>query len=124
MILREELKQSLDALLECAKFKDYCPNGLQVEGKPKIERLVSGVTASLALIEEVIELKADAVLVHHGLFWKNQSGVITSWMKARLAKLLAHDIIEHRANRRICLYASEPEYQCCRSDSTNGSRNF
>ncbi len=92
MILREELKQSLDALLECAKFKDYCPNGLQVEGKPKIERLVSGVTASLALIEEAIELKADAVLVHHGLFWKNQSGVITSWMKARLAKLLAHDI--------------------------------
>lgn len=92
MIDHNELRVSLDQLLECAKFKDYAPNGLQVEGKPRIERLVSGVTASMALIEQAVELKADALLVHHGLFWRNQTGVITGWMKKRLALLLKHDI--------------------------------
>jgi dinuclear metal center YbgI/SA1388 family protein len=92
MMLREDLKHSLDVLLACSQFKDYCPNGLQVEGKKKIGLILSGVTASLALIEQAIEQKADALLVHHGLFWKNQSGVVTGWMKMRLSQLLAHDI--------------------------------
>jgi len=92
MINNQALNVSLDAYLECAKFKDYGPNGLQVEGRQEIHRLVSGVTASLALIEKAIELKADALLVHHGLFWRNQSGVVTGWMKKRLAALLKHDI--------------------------------
>jgi dinuclear metal center YbgI/SA1388 family protein len=89
---RDHLKICFDTLLEPARFKDYGPNGLQVEGKTHIRRLISGVTASLALIEAAIEAKADAILVHHGLFWRGQSGVVTGWMRKRLAQLLAHDI--------------------------------
>jgi dinuclear metal center YbgI/SA1388 family protein len=89
---RLELLQAFDTLLQPARFKDYGPNGLQVEGKPEIQRIVSGVTASRALIEAAIEANADAIFVHHGLFWRGQSGVITGWMKQRLALLLAHDI--------------------------------
>lgn len=82
----------LDALLQPERFKDYGPNGLQVEGRPRIQRIVSGVTASLALIEAAVAWQADAILVHHGLFWRGQDGRVTSWMKQRLALLLAHDI--------------------------------
>ncbi len=89
---RDALVQAADALLQPARFKDYGPNGLQVEGKPQIRRLVSGVTASLALIDAAIEQGADAILVHHGLFWRGQDGRVTGWMKQRLARLLAHDI--------------------------------
>jgi len=89
---RDELLQAFDALLEPARFKDYGPNGLQVEGKPHIGRIVSGVTASRALIEAAIEAQADAIFVHHGLFWRGQDGRVTGWMKRRLALLLAHDI--------------------------------
>jgi dinuclear metal center YbgI/SA1388 family protein len=89
---RLELLQAFDTLLQPARFKDYGPNGLQVEGKPEIQRIVSGVTASRALIEAAIEAKADAIFVHHGLFWRGQSGTVTGWMKQRLALLLAHDI--------------------------------
>jgi dinuclear metal center YbgI/SA1388 family protein len=79
-------------LLEPARFKDYGPNGLQVEGKAEVQRLVCGVTASLALIDAAIEARADAILVHHGLFWRGQDGRVTGWMKQRLSRLLAHDI--------------------------------
>lgn len=89
---RTTLLQSLDDLLQPERFKDYGPNGLQVEGKPQIARLVSGVTASRALIEAAIAQNADAILVHHGLFWRGQDGRITGWMKERLRLLLAHDI--------------------------------
>lgn len=89
---RDELLQACDALLQPARFKDYGPNGLQVEGKAPIRRLVSGVTASRALIEAAIAEGADAIFVHHGLFWRGQSGTVTGWMKQRLALLLAHDI--------------------------------
>jgi dinuclear metal center YbgI/SA1388 family protein len=89
---REALLAAFDALLEPARFQDYGPNGLQVEGKPRIRRLVSGVTASLALIDAAIESGADAIVVHHGLFWRGQRGTVTGWMKARLQRLLAHDI--------------------------------
>ena len=86
------LLQAFNALLEPACFKDYGPNGLQVEGKKQVRRIVSGVTASRALIEAAIEAKADAIFVHHGLFWRGQDGCVTGWMKQRLALLLAHDI--------------------------------
>jgi dinuclear metal center YbgI/SA1388 family protein len=65
---------------------------LQVEGKPEVNRIVSGVTASRALIEAAIADGADAILVHHGLFWRGQDGRITGWMKQRLELLLAHQI--------------------------------
>ena len=89
---RQQLLQAFDALLQPARFKDYGPNGLQVEGKPEIRKIVSGVTASRALIEAAIGAGADAIFVHHGLFWRGQSGTVTGWMKQRLALLLAHDI--------------------------------
>ncbi len=89
---RPTLLATLDSLLEPARYKDYGPNGLQVEGRREIRRLISGVTASRALIEAAIAAGADAILVHHGLFWRGQSGTVTGWMKQRLALLLAHDI--------------------------------
>lgn len=89
---RDTLTAHLDQLLEVARFSDYGPNGLQVEGRETIRRLVTGVTASLALIEAAIEAEADAILVHHGLFWRGQDGRVTGWMKQRLARLLRHDI--------------------------------
>ena len=89
---RQDLLHAFDALLQPTRFKDYGPNGLQVEGKTQIRRIVSGVTASRALIEAAIAAQADAIFVHHGLFWRGQDGCVTGWMKQRLALLLAHDI--------------------------------
>lgn len=89
---RTELLQAFDDLLQPARFKDYAPNGLQVEGKTGVHRIVSGVTASLALIEAAVAARADAIFVHHGLFWRGQDGTVTGWMKQRLALLLHHDI--------------------------------
>ncbi len=89
---RNELARHLDGLLESDRFKDYGPNGLQVEGREEIRHIVCGVTASLALIDAAIAARADAILVHHGLFWRGQDGRIIGWMKQRLARLLAHDI--------------------------------
>jgi dinuclear metal center YbgI/SA1388 family protein len=89
---RQALVQAADELLQPGRFKDHGPNGLQVEGKSEVRRLISGVTASLALIEAAIEHQADAILVHHGLFWRGQDGRVVGWMKQRLSKLLAHDI--------------------------------
>jgi putative NIF3 family GTP cyclohydrolase 1 type 2 len=66
---------------------DYCPNGLQVEGKPKIRSLVSGVTASLALIDEAISRKADAIVVHHGYFFRGEDERVIGQKKLRLARL-------------------------------------
>jgi dinuclear metal center YbgI/SA1388 family protein len=89
---RGALLASLDSVLQPATFKDYGPNGLQVEGRERVGKLVSGVTASLAFIEAAVEAGADALLVHHGLFWRGQDGRVTGWMKQRLSRLLAHDI--------------------------------
>ena len=91
-VSRETLLSVLEATLQQERFKDYGPNGLQVEGKATVRKLVSGVTASRALIEAAILEDADAILVHHGLFWRGQDGRVTGWMKQRLALLLAHDI--------------------------------
>ena len=91
-ISRTELLSAFHGLLQPDHFKDYGPNGLQVEGRERIAHIVSGVTASRALIDAAIEAKADAIFVHHGLFWRGQDGTVTGWMKQRLQRLLQHDI--------------------------------
>lgn len=92
MIDRDTLHSHLQQLLEADRFRDYGPNGLQVEGKQVIRKVVTGVTASLALIEAAIEAEADAILVHHGYFWKGEDGRVTGIRRQRLATLLAHDM--------------------------------
>lgn len=89
---REELVDYLDGLLVPGKFRDYCPNGLQVEGCSEITRIVAGVTASQDLLDAAIERHADAILVHHGYFWKGEDGRVTGIRRRRLASLLANDI--------------------------------
>jgi dinuclear metal center YbgI/SA1388 family protein len=91
-VTRQALLSACTELLQPARFKDYGPNGLQVEGAEHIHHIVSGVTASRALIEAAIDAKADAIFVHHGLFWRGQDGTVTGWMKQRLQLLLAHNI--------------------------------
>jgi len=92
MASRHEVESYLNTLLDVGRFRDYGPNGLQVEGAPELHRLMSGVTASRALIEAAIADGADAILVHHGLFWRGQDGRITGWLKQRIELLLAHRI--------------------------------
>ena len=89
---REQLRVWLDELLEAARFRDYCPNGLQVEGRREVRRVVCGVSASQALLDEAVLRRADAVLVHHGWFWKGEDGRVTGHRRRRLATLLANDI--------------------------------
>ena len=89
---REELVRYLDELLASARFKDYCPNGLQVEGAADVRRIVAGVTANQALIDAAIEEGADTVLVHHGWFWRGEDSRVIGFRKARLQALLRHDI--------------------------------
>ena len=92
MIRRADLLAAFDTLLQPERFHDYGPTGLQVEGTADVRKIVSGVTASRALIEAAIAAQADTIFVHHGLFWRGQDGRVTGWMKQRLALLLAHDI--------------------------------
>ena len=92
MLDRQQLDSVLTELLQIERVRDYCPNGLQVEGKQEIRRIVTGVTASQALVDAAIGWDADAILVHHGYFWKNESPVITGMKKNRLQALLANDI--------------------------------
>lgn len=87
-----QLVQWLDNYLQAPRFKDYCPNGLQVEGTPTVQHIVTGVTASQALLEAAVERGADTVLVHHGWFWKNEDARIRGMKKKRLAFALEHDL--------------------------------
>jgi dinuclear metal center YbgI/SA1388 family protein len=89
---REELTRHLDALLDAARFEDYCPNGLQVEGRGEVRRIVAGVSASQALVDAAIARNADALLVHHGWFWRGEDRRVIGLRKARLQSLLAHDL--------------------------------
>jgi dinuclear metal center YbgI/SA1388 family protein len=86
------MQRYLDTLLDVTRFKDYCPNGLQVEGRAAIRRVVCGVTASQALLDVAVERGADAVLVHHGYFWRGEDGRITGMRRKRLGTLLANDV--------------------------------
>ena len=89
---RQELVENLDKLLACGQFRDYAPNGLQVQGSDRVARVMTGVTASQALIEKAIAWGADTLLVHHGYFWKNEPAVITGMKAQRIKALLAHNI--------------------------------
>ncbi len=87
-----QLLSELDALLQPEVFSDYCPNGLQVEGRPTVSRLVTGVTACQALLDAALEWQADAVLVHHGYFWKGEAAPVVGMKRRRLATLLNNDV--------------------------------
>ncbi|WP_107851695.1 Nif3-like dinuclear metal center hexameric protein [Oceanimonas marisflavi] len=87
-----ELEQLLNRQLNVNAIRDYCPNGLQVEGRADVRHIVTGVTASQALIDRAIELNADAILVHHGYFWKGESQPVRGIKRRRLKALLGHDI--------------------------------
>lgn len=89
---RDELINDLNRLLRPKLFKDYTINGLQVAGKSDIQRIVTAVTASQAAIDATIQFNADALLVHHGYFWKGEDNAITGIKRQRLQALLAHDI--------------------------------
>ncbi len=92
MITLNELVSYTNGLLNSAAFQDYCPNGLQVEGRAQVRKLVSGVTASQALVEAAVEAGADALLVHHGYFWKGEDPCVTGMKRRRLSRLLAADM--------------------------------
>ncbi len=87
-----ELVAYCDGVLAAGEYNDYCPNGLQVAGRQQVKRVVGGVTACQALVDAAIELGADALLVHHGYFWKGEDARIVGMKQARLKKLLQHDI--------------------------------
>jgi dinuclear metal center YbgI/SA1388 family protein len=87
-----ELDHYTCQLLDALRFRDYCPNGLQVEGKAEVRKIVTGVTASLALLEAAAAEAADAILVHHGYFWKGEDSRIVGVKRARIGFLLEHDI--------------------------------
>jgi dinuclear metal center YbgI/SA1388 family protein len=89
---RNELENYLNQLLDISRFRDYCPNGLQVEGRNEIHTIISGVTASLDLLHAAAAAKADAVLVHHGYFWRGENERITGIKRHRIALLIAHDM--------------------------------
>ncbi len=92
MATREEVLSHLDEILRPEKFSDYCPNGLQVEGRGRIESLMTGVTASQALLDCAVSAEVDAVLVHHGYFWQGEDARVTGMKAQRLRTLLRADI--------------------------------
>lgn len=91
-VSRDELLAYLNEQLNVANIRDFCPNGLQVQGKASIQKVVTGVTASQALIDHAIEQQADALLVHHGYFWKNEAAPIVGMKQRRIKALLANDV--------------------------------
>ncbi len=91
-MLLNELGDYIGSLLDISRFRDYCPNGVQVEGRAQVSRIASGVTASQRLLDAATAWGADAILVHHGYFWRNEDAAITGIKKRRIAHLLQHDI--------------------------------
>ena len=92
MVDRDALIRYCNELLDSGSFQDYCPNGLQVEGCSEIRRIVSGVTASQALVDAAIAAQADLLLVHHGYFWRGESAAVVGVKQRRLKALLQNDI--------------------------------
>jgi dinuclear metal center YbgI/SA1388 family protein len=92
IVPRDELTNFLASELDITRFRDYCPNGLQVEGKDRVGLIVSGVTASMALLEAAIDSGADAVIVHHGYFWRGDDARVVGLLKNRLQLLLTHEV--------------------------------
>ena len=92
MVKINELTHYTQQLMQVTRFKDYCPNGLQVEGCAEIKKIVTGVTASMALLEAAHAAGADLILVHHGYFWRNEAAEIVGIKRRRIRFLLEHDI--------------------------------
>lgn len=92
MVERSELVSYCDSLLDSPAFQDYCPNGLQVEGRTQIRRLITGVTASQALVDAAVAAGADLLLVHHGYFWRGESAPVTGIKQRRLKALLLNEL--------------------------------
>ncbi len=92
MVNQTDLASYCADYLNVSQFDDYCPNGLQIEGRTEITNIVSGVSANLDLIERAIDEKADALFVHHGFFWKNEDANIIGIKRNRIAQLLANNI--------------------------------
>src|SRR3990167_1010079 len=91
-MLLNELRDYNASLLQTGLFKDCCPNGLQVEGRAEVRRIVTGVTASQSVLDEAIAWGADAILVHHGYFWRNEDATIIGIRKERIARLLRNEV--------------------------------
>jgi dinuclear metal center YbgI/SA1388 family protein len=92
MVLAKDMAKYIDSFLQINSYKDYCPNGLQISGKPNIKKLISGVSLNAQLLEQAILEDADAILVHHGLLWNKDSIEITGTKRMRLASILASNI--------------------------------
>ncbi|WP_086480679.1 Nif3-like dinuclear metal center hexameric protein [Oceanospirillum sanctuarii] len=92
MLALQELVKQLDTLLDSQSFKDYCPNGLQVEGRPQVRKIATAVTASQNILDQAVAEGVDALLVHHGYFWKNESQTLTGMKYRRLSTLIKNDI--------------------------------
>jgi dinuclear metal center YbgI/SA1388 family protein len=92
MINNKDLSNYCNNYLNVDNFADYCPNGLQIEGKPEINKIIAGVSANIDLIQRAIEESADALIVHHGYFWKNENQSITGTKRNRIASLINNDI--------------------------------
>jgi len=92
VIVRDELAAYLHQFLACASFDDYAPNGIQIEGRDSIRRICTAVTASFDAIEQAVDLNADALLVHHGYFWRGEPSVITGMKRGRIGKLIEHNM--------------------------------
>jgi dinuclear metal center YbgI/SA1388 family protein len=91
-MLLNDLRDYIASLLEPDRFRDFCPNGVQVEGRAEIRRIATGVTASQRLLKAATAWNADAILVHHGYFWRNEDAAVTGIKKQRIAHLLQHDV--------------------------------
>ncbi len=92
MVKINDLTHYTQQLMQVERFKDYCPNGLQVEGRTEIRKIVTGVTACMTLLEAAQEANADLVLVHHGYFWRNEDARIVGIKRKRIAFLMKHDL--------------------------------
>lgn len=91
-VSRLAIEKHLADTLDINRFRDYCPNGLQVEGSERVRHVVTGVTASLALLDAALDAGADMVLVHHGYFWRGEDPRVVGPRRRRLKMLLDHDI--------------------------------
>jgi len=92
MLKRDDLIKYLDHYLSCGSIKDYCPNGLQVEGQSEVRKIVTSVSASEELFNKAVSLNADMVIVHHGILWENRSPVIKGGLHKRISVLLENRI--------------------------------
>lgn len=92
LMLLNELRDYIGSLLEVSRFRDYCPNGVQVEGRAEVLRIATGVSASQHLLQAATAWGADAIIVHHGYFWRNEDAAVTGIKKRRIAHLLQHDV--------------------------------